>query len=81
MVILREGRPIAEIMHEHSADADLAIAGLRLPQEAGVDRFFDRMNTILSDIPTTLLVHSARDFDGEPVLFDQMRPVSDGDAD
>ncbi len=81
VVILREGRPIAEIMHEHSADADLAIAGLRLPQEAGVDRFFDRMNTILSDMPTTLLVHSARDFDGEPVLFDQsIRQVGETEA-
>ncbi|MEM1030368.1 MAG: Na-K-Cl cotransporter [Myxococcota bacterium] len=71
VVVLREGRPIAEIMHEHSAGADLAIAGLRLPPEAGVARFFDRMNEILRDMPTTILVHSARDFEGEPVLFDQ----------
>ena len=71
VVLLRQGRGIAEIMHEQSQSADLAIAGLRLPsQGADVDRFFSRMNEILSGMPTTILVHSARNFETEPVLFD-----------
>jgi len=71
-VILREGRTIAEIMRSVSADADLAIVGLRLPDpgSAELTQFFDRMNTMLDCMPTTILVHSARNFLSEPVLFD-----------
>ena len=28
------------------------------------------MNELLSHLPTTVMVHSARGFQGEPVLFD-----------
>src|SRR5690606_2185982 len=72
VVSLREGREIAEIMHEQSADADIAILGVRLPHPGeDVEVFFDRMNAILEGMPTTILVHSSRDFEGEPVLFDE----------
>lgn len=72
VVSLRGDRPIAEIMHEQSADADLAILGVRLPLPGeDVEVFFERMNTILDGMPTTILVHSSRDFEGEPVLFDE----------
>src|SRR5690606_40200809 len=68
-VLLRDGRKIADIMHAESAGADLVIAGLRLPQGDDVDAFFERMNTILEGLPTTILVQSARSFESEPVLF------------
>jgi len=71
VVSLRNDRPIAEIMHEQSQSADLAIAGLRLPAPGtDVDHFFERMGVILSGMPSTILVHSARNFESEPVLFD-----------
>jgi len=71
-VILREGRAIQEIMHGESAAADLAIIGLRLPAAGqAVQPFFERMDSILDGMPTTVLVFSARNFKGEPVLFDQ----------
>ena len=70
-VILRQGRPIAEIMHETSGDADLAIMGIGLPSSGDqADAFFERMNRMLEGMPTTLLVRSARTFRGEPVLFE-----------
>lgn len=69
VVLLRDGRTIAEIMHAESAGADLCIVGLRLPQVGDVDPFFERMNTMLEGMPTTILVHSARTFESEPVLF------------
>ncbi len=73
VVSLREGRGIAEIMHEQSADADIAILGVRLPLPGeDVQVFFERMNKILDGMPTTILVHSARGFEGEPVLFDEL---------
>jgi hypothetical protein len=70
-VILRKGRPIAQIMHETSGDADLAIMGIGLPSDDDrADAFFERMNRMLEGMPTTLLVRSARTFRGEPVLFE-----------
>ncbi len=70
-VIAREGRDISEIMATTSGEADLAIVGFRVPGDgASVTPFFARMNAILERLPTTILVHSARSFEGEPVLFD-----------
>ena len=71
LVLLRQGRPIAQIMAETSGEADLAILGLGLPdRDDQVDAFFDRMERMLEGMPTTLLVGSARTFRGEPVLFE-----------
>jgi hypothetical protein len=70
-VIVQEGRSIPDIMEQESADTDLAIIGIRLPKDvARAKQFTERMNLLLSRLPTTLLVHSARGFQGEPVLFD-----------
>lgn len=69
-VILRQGRAIADVMFLESERADLAIVGIGLPQPGHEDDFFARMNVILEKLPSTLMVHSARSFDGEPVLFD-----------
>ena len=70
-VLAREGRPIGELMEEVSTNADLAIVGLRLPDpEEPVGEFFSRTNAFLAGLPTTIMVYSARHFEGEPVLFD-----------
>jgi nucleotide-binding universal stress UspA family protein len=71
-VIVDDGRSIADVMHEHSRNADLAIIGLRLPpKDEQYEVFFERIDNILNDMPTTVLVRSARTFEGEPVLFDK----------
>lgn len=71
-VLVAEERSIQQIMQAESADADLAIIGLRLPgPDEPPDSYFERMNSILAVLPTTLLVLSARTFQGEPVLFDR----------
>jgi hypothetical protein len=72
-VIRRGDRSIPAIMKEESGGCDLAIVGFKLPdviEHDTADTFFERMNAILAELPTTLLVHSARDFKSEPVLFD-----------
>ncbi len=71
-VVVRGDHPIESIMRGASSMADLAIIGLRLP-EAGesIPEFYQRYNSILSALPSTMLVCSARTFEGEPVLFDQ----------
>ena len=73
-VELREGRPIGRIMREISGQADLAILGVGLPDQpdpAEADVFVERINSMLSNLGTTILVHSGRDFEGEPLLFAQ----------
>jgi solute carrier family 12 (sodium/potassium/chloride transporter), member 2 len=70
-VILRNGRTIHDVMVSHSKDADLSIVGLRLPEaDDAPERFFVHVEQLLEGMPTTILVHSARNFEGEPVLFD-----------
>lgn len=70
-VLLRGDRAISDIMRVESREADLAIVGLRLPDEGSdLQLFYARMNAMLSALPTALMVHSARSFEGEPVLFD-----------
>ena len=71
-VELRQGRPIGDIMREISAGADLAILGIGLPDrpsDAEAEAFVDRISSMLDNLGTTILVHSARDFEGEPLLF------------
>jgi amino acid transporter len=75
-VIVRDGREIGELMAEQSGGADLAILGIRLPSEGDpFEPLYHRMNALLAALPTTILVHSARNFDGEPLLFDEPAPT------
>lgn len=72
-VIRRDGQSLAHIMHRESASADLAIVGFALPKpDRDPTAFHQRMNEIVEGLPTTLLVHSARNFDSNPVLFDEL---------
>ncbi len=73
-VLLWEGRNIEEIVRAESAAADLALIGLRLPEAYTTEEtnaLFDRYENLLSNLPTTILVHSGPDFEGAPVLFDE----------
>jgi len=78
-VVLRQRRTIAEVMHVESANADLAIIGMRIPgtveatkgyQDPSAVAFCERMDAMLAELPTTILVQGARNFASEPVLFD-----------
>ena len=71
-VELRLGRPIGRIMGEISGEADLAILGIGLPdgpEPADAEAFVHRITSMLDHLGTAVLVHSARDFEGEPLLF------------
>ena len=70
-VILREGRTIREIMTERSGRADLAVIGLRLPgEDEDPAELFEHYDRLLTDLPSTLLVHAGGAFNAAPVLFD-----------
>lgn len=71
-VLLREGRAIRDIMATESADADLALLGLRLPEETDEpEAVFDHYAHLLEVLPSAVLVHSGGAFDAAPVLFDE----------
>lgn len=70
-VLLRDDRPFVEVMREQSYSADLSLIGVGLPDSPAVaDAFFQRTDALLEVLPTTVMVYSARDFDGDKVLFD-----------
>lgn len=74
-VLVRHGRSLPEVMGAESGAADLTIVGFKLPDPgAPIEPFFERMNAMLERLPTTLLVHSARSFESEPILFDGALP-------
>ncbi len=80
-VLLRQRRSLPEILHQEARKADLAILGIRLPPEQEPpERFFERYDRLLAELPTTILVRSARSFEGEPVLFDTVRAHADPDS-
>ncbi len=71
-VLLRNDRPIQEIMREESRDSDLALVGLQLPRNPDeAPSFVEQYARILRALPTTILVGSAPSFVGTPVLFDE----------
>ncbi|MGA1843980.1 MAG: Na-K-Cl cotransporter [bacterium] len=49
---------IWEIITSHSADADLVILGMGMPEEGEEEGFINRMDSLLQRLPTTLLVKS-----------------------
>ena len=77
-VLVKGNRGLTEIMRQESGAADLAVLGLRLPaaEEAPIEAFFERMNELLAHLPTTILVRSAQNFEGTPVLFDAAQDES-----
>lgn len=71
-VLVRESRPFLDILGAESRDCDLAIIGMRLPEpDEAPEQFFAHNQALLARLPTTILVHSARHFEGEPVLLDE----------
>lgn len=72
LVLIREGRPISEIMHEQSRGSDLVLMGLQLPDDGQpAEQFVQASTRILEGLPTTIMVGSAPSFVGTAVLFDE----------
>ncbi len=70
-VIVRGDRDIKSIMHEESRQTDLAVIGFRFPADGEAPwKYFRHYEDLLSRLPSTVIVNSARDFEDDPVLFD-----------
>jgi nucleotide-binding universal stress UspA family protein len=70
-VVLSAGRPIDQVFADESGEADLVFLGFLLPTDLRQARgFHQRMTHIMSGLPRTVLVSSARGHDFESVVFD-----------
>ncbi len=82
-VVLTAGRPLYQVFAEESGRADLVFLGFLLPTNLrNADGFYRRMNGIMTGLPRTVLVSSARGHDFESVVFDtiEMDAVPPQDA-
>ena len=70
-VLVKGNRSVPEVMREESQQADLVIVGMNIPDASDEDEsYMSKNKEFLEALPSTVLVRSGRDFEGEPVLMD-----------
>lgn len=55
-----DGQPVTDVMREASANCDLTIMGMRLPDEDQAVAYAERLNDLIDGVGTVLLVHNAQ---------------------
>lgn len=68
-VIVSENQPFYEILHESSQNADLVFLGMAAPHEQ-FTQYYEQMQQRTANLPTTIFVLAAPDFDFDAVLND-----------
>ncbi len=64
-VLLKEpDRSVADIIHEHSADADVVLMGLRANEPGQEAEYAARLNQLMDGLPSVILVRNAGVFRG-----------------
>lgn len=63
-VVEREGQTIHEIIQGHSQGADLVLMGLQAPAAGDEERVLERLERLVGDLPTVLMVHAAGPYAG-----------------
>ena len=65
-VLKREGdQRIHQIIQEHSREADLVLMGLRAAQSGQEPDYAERLETLVGDLPTVILVRASGEFAGK----------------
>lgn len=74
-VLVGDGRPFQEILHESSQGADLILMGMAAPTD-GLDfaAYYERLQGWTADLPCTVFVLAAEDIAFREVLFREMEP-------
>ncbi|MEX2602857.1 MAG: Na-K-Cl cotransporter, partial [Gracilimonas sp.] len=67
-IIVSNGRPFDEILHESSKDADLVFMGMAEPDE-NFSKYYERVQQRLKDLPTTIMVLAAEEISFGEVLM------------
>jgi hypothetical protein len=73
-----EGRPIRDIIHEESRSSDIVFMGLREPDLGGEAEYASRLEGLIGELPTVVLVRAAGPFAG--LLLEPSDPVVDQEA-
>lgn len=67
-VLIAEGRSFDEILHSSSENADLIFLGMARPTDDSFTRYYEKLQSRVTGMPTTLFVLAAPDFAFEEVL-------------
>jgi hypothetical protein len=62
-VALASDRPVHQIIREKSGDADLVFLGFEIPEPGKEEAWLQTYQKMLEWLPTTIVVHCARDTD------------------
>ncbi|MGA1603396.1 MAG: Na-K-Cl cotransporter [Prochlorothrix sp.] len=68
-VLVAQGRPFRDILHESSQDADLVLLGMATPGDRFRD-YYENLQSLATGLPTTLFVLAAADMAFEEVLME-----------
>jgi len=60
-----EGADVAEIIHRRSRDADVVFLGLHKPEPGEEEEYASRLEHLVGDLPTVLLVRNGSPFSGQ----------------
>lgn len=60
IIVRPPGRPVQELLSEHSRDADLSILGMQNPDQDGAAAYGERLNELVEAIGSVMLVYSAQ---------------------
>ncbi len=67
-VIMKAGdRPIFDLIHEESREADIVFMGLALPEPGEEEAYAERLEALIEGIPRVVLVKNSSEFSGELV--------------
>lgn len=57
--VLVSSRTFADVLHEHSGDASVVFLGFNIPDKESVSTFQAKFETMMSELPTTLMIASS----------------------
>ena len=70
-VLVSDGRPVLELLHDSSQGADLILMGMAAPDQGDFAAYFEQLRERTADLPCTVFVLAAEDIAFREVLFRQ----------
>ena len=67
VIMKTDDRPIFDLIHEESREADIVFMGLALPESGEEEAYAARLETLIEGIPRVVLVKNSSEFSGELV--------------
>ena len=64
VIIMPEDKSMVDVIHETSRDADVVFMGLMTPEPGSEEEYAQRLDEILSGLPTTIMVRNSGPFRG-----------------